>query len=324
MRVFRRFEDVLRLLVLPGFKGMPLYDVLAFFLKSFTKGRLIDRAASVAFNFFLAIFPLILVVFTLIPYIPIANFQNTLFDLLQRVIPVGTFDVVQQTIFDIINQGNSGLLSLSVLMAFVFGSSGISAIFNGFKNSYLDYGSYSWIKQRVNSFLLLFAIGLMIIVSIGLISFGDKAIRLLVAEKLVRHRFIMWILYFSRWLMTIFMVMVSMSLLYFFGDVEQKRFRLFTPGTILSTTLFIFATIGFNIYISNFSRYNALYGSIGTLIILLLWLWIVAIVILCGYDLNASINTVVKKVNPLRMLHYGRIRASKSEGDNENDQVQDK
>lgn len=357
-RWYHKLENVLRLLVIPGFRGMPLYDVLVFFLKSFTKGRLMDRAAAVAFNFFLALFPLILFFFTLIPYIPIPFLYERIMDGLGNfLLPSGTLDFVTETIDGIMNQPHEGLLSVSILLCFIFGTSGVSAIFNGFKNAYLDYGSFGWIKQRLNSALLLVLFGLLVLVSVGLISFGDSAIRFMtlpevakqekmerirnitkgdgsLSEKVMRpfdadhdsdsaYRAMMgpfpldpsvleevegedvtalrkartwmyWVLTVSRWLLVVFIIMLSMSLLYYLGNVPKerysKRFKIFTPGSILATGLFILSTIGFNVYIRNFSRYNALYGSIGTLIILLLWLWVVAIVILCGNDLNVSIK----------------------------------
>lgn len=304
LSLYDKLVAVLRLLVLPGFNGMPLYDVLVFFLRSFTKGRLLDRAASVAFNFFLAIFPLILFLFTLIPYIPIRDFQDTLFELIRQITPVGTFDVVQQTIFEIINHGNTKLLSVSILMAFLFGSSGISAIFDGFKNVYLDTISATWMKQRLNSIILLVVIGLLLIISIALITIGNRVIDFLVIDQRVTPGPIVILLIFARWLIPIIMTLVSMSLLYYFGNSEQKKFKLFTPGSIFSTGLFILAVAGFNVYISNFSSYNALYGSIGTLIILLLWLYIIAIVILTGNDLNVSIAEVSKNQKDIDVVQY--------------------
>ncbi len=289
-RTSEKLKNYLRILVLPGFGGMPLYDVLVFFLNSFTKGRLVDRAAAVAFNFFLALFPLILFFFTLIPYIPIPYLYEQILGLLKEfLLPSGAFDFLVDTINGIMNQPHGGLLSLSVVLCLWFGSSGVSAIFNGFKNAYMDYRSYGWIKQRFYSLILLVILGMLIFMSIALITFGNIPLGILERKEIVTHQFGLWALNAVRWLLSVFNLMLSVSLLYFFGNKSQKRFKLFTPGTLLSTGLFILATVGFNIYISNFSRYNALYGSIGTLIVFLMWLWILAIVILTGNELNNSI-----------------------------------
>lgn len=285
---------VLRLFVLPGFRGMPLYDVLVFFVRNCFKGRLTDRAAAVAFNFFLALFPLILFVFTLIPYLPFPDLKAQVLEQISNFLPAGTFDWVYDTIESIMHQPHSGLMSASILMAFVFGSSGISAIFDGFKNVYMDLDTFSWVKQRFHALCVLFIIGILILLSIAFISFGRTAITAVLRVVGVERIIVFHALNFFRWLVTVAFVMCSISLLYFFGNADKSRYHFFSPGSLLATVLFIMATVGFDIYISNFSKYNALYGSIGTLIILMMWIWIVAIVILCGNDLNSTILSLAR------------------------------
>ena len=294
IRWYNKLANVLRIVVLPGFHGVPIYDVVAFFLRSFTKGRLVDRAAAVAFNFFLAIFPLILFFFTLIPHIPIPGLYDNILDTLNEfLLPSGTFDYVVDTINGIMNQEHEGLMSLSIFLCLIFGSSGVAAIFNGFKNAYLDLDSPGWLKQRVNSLVLLIVIGAILFVSVGLISFGNMSLQYLNSKGLLAGGWAYSLVNVARWLLVVFLVMLSMALLYYYGNKDQ-RFALFSPGSILSTALFVVATVGFNIYISNFAKYNALYGSIGTLIILMMWLWIIAIVILVGNELNVSIDSLAK------------------------------
>ena len=156
-------DNFLRRVRFPGTK-VPLLDVLTEFAKLFTKGRTIDRAAGVAFNFFVALFPLILFFFTMIPYIPIPNLYDRLMMVLQDFIPTGTFDYVREVIDGIMNQPHEGLLSISVVLCLVFGSSGIVAFFNGFRNVYADYisdkdiGLKGWLIQRVFAILMLLII----------------------------------------------------------------------------------------------------------------------------------------------------------------------
>ncbi|MBR3287871.1 MAG: YihY/virulence factor BrkB family protein [Bacteroidales bacterium] len=292
-----KVRRVLRLFVMPGSGGVPFYDVLVMFFKSCFKGRLVDRAAAVAFNFFLALFPMVLFAFTLIPYLPVDNFQARLFEELNNILPPGTFDWVYHTIDDIMQQPHGGLMSVSILLSFIFGSSGVSAIFDGFKNVFLDIDSYSWLKQRINAVFMLIIIGACIFVAILLISFGGMGLTALMRHFEVERSLVFHVFNFFRWFIAVVFIMFSISLLYFFGNAEQKKYRFFSPGSCLATGLFIVATVGFNIYIANFSHYNALYGSIGAMIILMLWLWIISIIILCGNDLNASI---------LRLSNAGR------------------
>jgi membrane protein len=306
----------------PGTK-LPLLDVLSEFIKLFTKGRTIDRAAGVAFNFFVALFPLLLFFFTLIPYIPIPHLYERVMMLIKDfLIPSGTLDYVTDTIDGIMNQPHEGLLSISILLCLVFGSSGIVAFFNGFRNVYANYVSdkgltvKGWIIQRIFAVLMLIIIGALVVLSIMLISLGGMALKWLVTNEIISAgKFLFYLFSILRWIIAIFALCFGISILYYFGNVrfdehyrkELKRptrkgkkyreFVIFSPGTILATSLFVLGTVGFNTYISNFSRYNVLYGSIGTLIILLLWIWIVAILILTGNDLNSGIRRNADKLS---------------------------
>ena len=319
---YNKDDNFLKRVRFPGTK-LPLLDVLSDFVKLFTKGRTMDRAAGVAFNFFVALFPLLLFFFTLVPYIPIPHFYERVMMLTQEfLIPSGTLDYVTDTIDGIMKQPHEGLLSISILLCLVFGSSGIVAIFNGFRNVYANYVSdksltlKGWIIQRIFAIWMLIIIGLLVLLSILLISLGGQGLKFLVTHEIVEKGKFLFVLFsILRWIIAIFAMCFGLSILYYFGNVrfheqyrkERKRpnrkgkkyrnFVIFSPGTILATGLFVLGTVGFNAYISNFSKYNMLYGSIGTLIILLLWIWVVAILILAGNDLNSGIRRNVDKLS---------------------------
>ena len=307
-------DNLLRVVHFPGTK-LPLLDVIVVFFKNFTKGRTPDRAAGVAFNFFLALFPLVLFFFTLIPHIPIPNlYDRVLMFLETSFLPSGTLTFVTDTIDDIMNQPHEGLLSLSIVLCLLFGSSGVVAFFRGFRNVYADFivskklTLKDWLLQRVFAIAMLLILGALIVISIVLISVGGLGLKALVEQEILKSGFVILLFNFLRWFITIFSLCLTVATLYYFGNVkfgehyrkERKRtdagrkkyreFVLFSPGSILAMALFIVATFGFNVYIRNFSRYNALYGSIGTLIVLMLWAWIVAIVVLAGNDLNSGIR----------------------------------
>ena len=319
---YHRDDNFLKVVRFPGTK-LPLLDVVTDFVKLFTKGRTIDRAAGVAFNFFVALFPLLLFFFTLIPYIPIPHLYERVMMLIKDfLIPSGTLDYVTNTIDGIMNQPHEGLLSISILLCLVFGSSGIVAFFNGFRNVYANYvfdkglTLKGWIIQRIFAIMMLIIIGILVILSVMLISLGGTALHSLVTHNvLTAGKFLFYLFSVLRWVVAIFALCLGISLLYYFGNVrfgehyrkelkhpdhngkKYREFVVFSPGTILATTLFVLGTVGFNAYISNFSRYNVLYGSIGTLIILLLWIWIVAILILTGNDLNSGIRRNADKLS---------------------------
>ena len=319
---YNKDDNYLRMVRFPGTR-LPFLNVLVDFVKSFTQGRTLDRAAGVAFNFFVALFPLILFFFTLIPYIPIPHLEMRVIMLLNDFfIPSGTDNIVKNTIDNIMNQDHDGLLSISIVLCLVFGSGGIVAFFNGFRNVYADYvstkdlGVKGWIVQRLFAIAMLIIIGVLIIISVLLISLGGLGIKYLVDNRIIEGwGFTFFLFSVMRWVIGIFVMSFGIAILYYFGNVgfnehyrkELKRprksgrkyreFVVFSPGTILATTLFVIGTVLFNTYISYFSSYNVLYGSIGRLIILLLWIWIVAILILAGNDLNSGIRREAMKLS---------------------------
>ena len=319
---YNKDDNFLKLVRFPGTK-LPLLDVLTDFIKLFTKGRTLDRAAGVAFNFFVALFPLILFFFTLIPYIPIPHlYERVMMAINDFLIPSGTLDFVTETIDGIMNQPHDGLLSLSIFLCLIFGSGGVVAFFNGFRNVYASYVSSKsmslkdWIIQRVFAILMLVVIGVLLVLSVLLISLGGTALKYLVTHEILSNGSFVFILFsILRWVIGVFALCFAISLLYYFGNVrfdehyrveyrrprrngkKYREFVIFSPGAILATTLFVLGTVAFNTYISNFSRYNVLYGSIGTLIILMLWIWVIAILILAGNDLNSGIRRASVKLS---------------------------
>ena len=329
---YHRDDNFLRLVRFPGTKS-PLMDVLIDFFKLFTKGRTVDRAAGVAFNFFVALFPLILFFFTLVPYIPIPHlYERVMMALDDFLVPSGTMDYVKETIDVIMNQSHEGLLSISIIMCLVFGSNGIVAVFNGFRNVYANFltdkglNLKGWLMQRLFAIIMLIVLGALVVISVLLISLGGMVLKYLVTNEILEGgSFTFFLFSVLRWVIGVFALSFGIALLYYFGNVkfkehyrvERKRtgphgeklyrdFVIFSPGTILATTLFVLGTVGFNIYISNFSRYNVLYGSIGTLIILLLWIWIVAILILAGNDLNSGIRRNVDRTSDSEIANRRR------------------
>ena len=329
---YRRDDNFLRLVRFPGTKS-PLMDVLIDFFKLFTKGRTVDRAAGVAFNFFVALFPLILFFFTLVPYIPIPHlYERVMMALDDFLVPSGTMDYVKGTIDVIMNQSHDGLLSISIIMCLVFGSNGIVAVFNGFRNVYANFLTdkgldlKGWLMQRLFAIIMLIVLGALVVISVLLISLGGTVLKYLVTNEILEGgSFTFFLFSVLRWVIGVFALSFGIALLYYFGNVkfkehyrvERKRtgphgeklyrnFVIFSPGTILATTLFVLGTVGFNVYISNFSRYNVLYGSIGTLIILLLWIWIVAILILAGNDLNSGIRRNVDRTSDSEIANRRR------------------
>lgn len=294
-------ESLLRKIIIPGFGGVPLYDVSVYFIKGFTQVNLVDRAAAVAFNVFLALFPMILFLFTLIPYFPLQDVTARVLEALQNVLPPGTYESVATTINQIMSIEHGGLMSIGLLMAFYFSTSAISSFFRGFNLGDVEYGQVSFIKEQIYSILVMLMFVGLLLLSLVLITVGQRLLGMFFVKIHFYNLFVIFLINLVRWLIAIFALIVAISLLYYFGNPHSKKFKLFTPGSILFTILFIVGTVLFNFYISNISTYNILYGSIGGLIIFVMWIYFNCILILIGYELNKSIAKA-KGLNDTKLL----------------------
>ena len=271
-----------------GFSGLSIYDVTIFFWKGLMEGAITTRASSLAFNFFLAFFPSIIVFLTLIPYIPVTGLQETLMELLNVVLPPSTNEITFQALDDIINNTRAGLLSIGFLLALYFSTNGINSLIEAFNASYHIRENRPIIQQRILSLGLTLLLSFMLIIAMGLIIFGKFAVSYLTEYKLITQYAGELILY-GKWFTILLVLWLGISVLFHLGPSIKSKWKLFTPGSILATLGIIITSIGFNYYINHFSQYNKIYGSIGTLMIILIWMYFNSIILLTGFELNASI-----------------------------------
>jgi membrane protein len=288
-------EKFLRKLVIPGFEGMPVYNVAEFFIRGLQKGALSMRAAAFSYNFFLALFPAIIFFFTIIPYIPIAGFQDNLLELLQNFIPKKAFDAVEGTLFDIVKRPHGGLLSMGFILAMYFSTNGIHSLIEAFNQTRHTIETRSWIKQRLISILLVFILSMLVIIAIVLITFGPIALDFLIKHGMLRISFSYYLIIAGKWIISSAMLFFAFSFLYYMAPAAESRFSFITAGSTLSTVLTILASVGFNYYVNSISKYNTLYGSIGTLIIIMVWIYFNAMIVLIGFELNVSIQNAKRK-----------------------------
>ena len=277
-----------------GFSGLSIYDVTIFFWKGLMEGAITTRASSLAFNFFLAFFPSIIVFLTLIPYIPVNGLQETLMELLNVVLPPSTNEITFQALDDIINNTRARLLSIGFLLALYFSTNGINSLIEAFNASYHIRENRPIIQQRILSLGLTLLLSFMLIIAMGLIIFGKFVVSYLTEYKLITQYAGELILY-GKWFTILLVLWLGISVLFHLGPSIKSKWKLFTPGSILATLGIIITSIGFNYYINHFSQYNKIYGSIGTLMIILIWMYFNSIILLTGFELNASISNAKGK-----------------------------
>lgn len=281
--------------VLPGFEGLNLYEVSAFFMKGVNNGSLTTRASAIAYNFFLAIFPAIIVLFTMIPYIPIENFQQVLMTTLKDLMPENVYSAVQSSIQEIVMRKRNDLLSFGFVLSLFFAAGGIAALVNAFNASYHNRENRTWLNRQLISLILILIFCMLISLAVVLIIFSGIVINFLEARNILTNKFLIAVLLNGKWLIILISTFFSISFLYYLAPARHSKFRFITPGSILSSLVIILTSVGFSAYINNFGQYNKFYGSIGTLIAFLIWLFINSLVLLIGFELNMSIKQVHEK-----------------------------
>ena len=279
----------LKTLVLPGFDGIPILRVLDFFYKGVLNGAITTRASAISIRMFLALFPALIFLFTLIPFIPVDNFQDVLLSLLYDVIPHKAWEAVESTLIDIITRPRGGLLSFGFVLALFFSTNGINSLIDAFNASYHTMEFRGIIMQRWVAIVLVFVLSILLIVAISTITIGTNFFNYLDEEDILKDRFVIYLIQWIRWVVLVALTYFGISFIYYWGPAKRTPFKFFSAGSSLATLFMMLSNIGFNYYANNLARYNALYGSIGTLLLILLWVYFNSIIVLIGFELNASI-----------------------------------
>ncbi len=288
-RPIRLMIGWMRKLVLPGFDGFNLYEISRFFFRALFQGQLATRAAAIAFKLFIAFFPAVIVLLTLIPYVPIADFQDRLLDTFEEMMPGEVFLFIEHTLEDLVVRKHGALLSISFIIGLYLASNSINAILEGFSASTNLTTWHSALKQRLLSLALLLALTVLAVLAVPVLTVSGIIIRVLNKQGIVVGELQVLALFAAKWAISIMLVIMAVSLLYNVGDPSSKRYRVFTPGSLLAVFLILLVSQVLAFIFSNITDYNALYGSIGAILAVQLWIYANMMVILIGYELNISI-----------------------------------
>jgi membrane protein len=271
-----------------GFDGASLYEVSHFFIQRMTQGEIAIRARSIAFSFFLAIFPAIIFLFSLIPFIPVDNLQEELLLLLRDLLPPHTYEASRQTIEDIVTRQRYSLLSLGFIFTLYISSDGVMSMINAFNAGNTSKSHFMGMRLRCIGLTLFLA--LLILITLVLIIASEVVIYYLSQTMKLTSGIPIAAIVTGKWILLLLLCFTAISCLYYFGSVRHVKYRFISPGSLLATLLIVLTSLAFNFFISNFGQYNKIYGSIGTLIILLLWLDFNCRQLIIGYELNAAIR----------------------------------
>lgn len=316
IRIYALFIDWTKVCVLPGFSPLPLYTVASFFFKEIGKDSLVNKASSLAYNFMLALFPAIIFLFTLIPFIPRRiGFQKQLMDFIVLILPADAYRAFETTLNEIVNKPNRGLLSFGFFLSLFFATNGVHSLMMAFNKSSLIIETRTWIKQRLIAILLTVAIALSVIICIVAMTIGEVALNYIDGELNIKGNFIAYVIQLTRWSLLGILYFVTISILYKYGPAHAKRWKFFSAGSCLATILAFLTIWGFSFYINNFSSYNKVYGSISTLIVLMIWLYLNSLILLVGFELNASVDLSKRSVKIIRP-NFNMFKKMPSDNDN--------
>ena len=291
VKIYSNFIELTKGCFLPGFGSLPLYTVATFFFKEIGKDELLSKSSSLAYNFMLAIFPAIIFLFTLIPFVPIEHFQDQLLSIIQLLLPSNAFIAFEATLKDIVKNQNGGLLSFGFFSAIFFATNGVVNLMKAFNRSSLIVETRSWLKKRIVALVLTFTIVVSIILCIGALAASDFIRNYLQLHLHFEHNvFVDFTVLLLKWIFLGGLYFINISILYRYGPSHAKKWHLFSSGAFLATILAFLTIWAFTFYINHFAMYNKVYGSIGTLIVVMIWLYLNSLILLIGFELNASID----------------------------------
>lgn len=285
--IVKNLVGFLEAIKIQGYRGFSFYDLAEMYVSGIVKGALSSRAGSISFSFFMALFPFLLFILNLIAFIPIENFDGILFDFIELLLPQESQIFFTDIFNDIRQKQRAGLLSSVFLLSVFLTANGVSSIFSSFEGSYHVELSRSFIRQYLYSMMVGILLAVLLLGGVMALVFFEIFI-LSNLDELIPSE-INWIRVGQLFFYTI-LVYISVAILYYFGTIEGKKTRFFSPGALMTCLLILMTTYLFGVYIENFSQYNQLYGSIGALLIFLFYIWLNSSVLLLGFELNATLN----------------------------------
>lgn len=288
-RAFRQLSAWAKRIVLPGFEGFSIFQIARFFIAALTEGHIVTRASAISFKLFTAFFPAVIVLLTLIPYVPIPDFQERLLLTFHDMMPGEVYSFIESTLHDLVVKKHGTLLSVSFIVGLYLATNSIDAVLAGFSESRNLHTWHSPLKQRLLSLGLLVALTVLTIIAIPLLTLGGIAIDWLNRLDFFASELQVSAVLALKWVVSILVVITFVSLLYNAGEPHARRFRLISPGVLLAVFLILVVSQALAFTFSHITNYNALYGSIGAILAVQFWIYLNMIAILVGYELNTSI-----------------------------------
>lgn len=294
--LLERFKNFLKKIILPGFEGQNLYKVSKFFKQAIVNGNLGSRAASVTFYFLLALFPLVICIFSLIPYIPIENFQESILASIESFFPREVYSFFDDALKDLITRKRGFLLSIGFITTLYFASSGINALLQSFSESKHITKKRKIITSSAWSIALLFIFILLSALVTVMAGLGQWGIDLLLKYDFIGDNLVYWFLVFLKFIITLLLYYALISIVFNVGNTEREKWKFFSVGATAATLLILIFQKFFSIYLTDIAKLDSLYGPLGACIGFLLFFYYLFYVIIVAFELNTSIHKAKREV----------------------------
>ncbi|MCO5249405.1 MAG: YihY/virulence factor BrkB family protein [Chitinophagales bacterium] len=275
----------------PGLQGVTIGSVVRGVMLELKNDDLIIRASSMSFFFFIALFPTITFFFSLIPYLPVDNYDTFLLNLLNNLLPEAVFRILETTISDIVSNQRGGLTIFNFLMAFIFSSTGLTSMFKSFDKTSDFYKNRNFIQRQLVSLKILSLLSFLLLVSISLVILGERTIKEILMHYELFNYYTYWLVIVAKYILVAFLFLNAIAMIYYYAPAIKKKFRYFSTGAIFSTVSLIILSNLLKFYFRLLSNFNHFYGSLGIVIVCMLFVYFSSIVLLLGFEINNSIAT---------------------------------
>lgn len=279
---------------IPGSGKISFFDFFRFFFQGLMNESISMRASALSYKLFLAFFPALIFLVTLLPYFSSFSSQETFMEAIESIMPEYSFKAFESTLRDVLFNPRFELLSAVFVLSLVYSISNMNAIIETFNKSYHLKDKRKFLKKVIVSAVLTLLFYVLIILTIALMSISEIILNWLYIEEYFKTSIYFFLLNYGRWLILFFVMLTGLSVFYTVAPPVKLKFRFFNPGSLFSAFFFIILSIGFNIFVNQFASYNRIYGVLGVVLVFFMWLYYIAAIVLIGFEINASMYIAPK------------------------------
>jgi membrane protein len=279
-----------------------LYDAIVIFITKMSNDEILDRANGVAFSFTMAIFPAIIFLFTLTPFIQTFFPELTnaeIIGFLENILPANLYETAETTILDIIGKPRGGLLSFGFILTLILSTNGMASLMGAFNACYKTIETRGFLSLRLTATGLIIILSVSFISSIALLIVGQQLLTDSEIRSIINDTISVDLLFILRFFVLYIIFQFAISSIYYFAPAIHEKWHFLSLGSVFSSLAIIIASFGFSYYVNNFGNYNKLYGSIGVLLVFMLWLFIISLILLVGFEMNAAVHKAKMDIREL-------------------------